>query len=84
MLSGHTHGGQLALPSWPGRKPPNLAQFISRFDRGAFRDGGSTLYVNRGLGFTGQRIRLFTPREVACIELHATSSRPNGREHAHS
>jgi predicted MPP superfamily phosphohydrolase len=27
------------------------------------------LYVNRGLGFTAQKIRLFTPREIACIEL---------------
>jgi hypothetical protein len=84
MLSGHTHGGQLALPAWPGRKPRNLAQFISRFDRGLFHDGGSTLYVNRGLGFTGQRIRLFTPREVACIELRATPSRQNGRQHGTS
>lgn len=69
MLSGHTHGGQLALPAWPGRRPRNLARFITAFDRGLFRDGPSTLYVNRGLGFTGQPIRLFTPREVAVVEL---------------
>ncbi len=69
MLSGHTHGGQLALPSWFGRRPRNLAEFISRFDRGLYRVGDATLYVNRGLGFTAQRIRLFTPREIACIEL---------------
>src|SRR5207249_1899736 len=31
MLSGHTHGGQLALPAWLGRRARNLAQFISRF-----------------------------------------------------
>jgi predicted MPP superfamily phosphohydrolase len=71
MLSGHTHGGQLALPSWVGRRARNLAQFISDFDRGLYRAGDSTLYVNRGLGFTGQKIRLFTPREIACIELAA-------------
>ena len=69
MLSGHTHGGQLALPVWLGRGARNLAQFISRFDRGLFRDGEATLYVNRGLGFTGQKVRLFTPREIACLEL---------------
>src|SRR5262245_48041806 len=67
MLSGHTHGGQLALPL--GRRRRNLAQFISRFDRGLYRDGETTLYVNRGLGFTAQKIRLFTPREIACITL---------------
>jgi predicted MPP superfamily phosphohydrolase len=67
MLSGHTHGGQLALPL--GRRVRNLAEFISPFHRGVYRDGDATLYVNRGLGFTGQKIRLFTPREIACIEL---------------
>ena len=70
MLSGHTHGGQLALP-WPGRRTRNLAEFISAFDRGLYRDGDATVYVNRGLGFTGQKIRLFTPREIACLTLRA-------------
>jgi len=70
MLSGHTHGGQLALP-WSGRRTRNLAEFISAFDRGLYRDGDATLYVNRGLGFTGQKIRLFTPREIACLTLRA-------------
>jgi len=69
MLAGHTHGGQLALPARLGRRARNLAEFISRFDRGLYRDGDATLYVNRGLGFTGQKVRLFTPREIACLEL---------------
>ena len=68
MLSGHTHGGQLALPPI-GRRVRSLARFISRFDRGLFRDGDATLYVNRGLGFTAQKVRLFTSREIACLEL---------------
>jgi len=71
MLSGHTHGGQLALPFRVGGRRRNLAEFITRFDRGLYRDGDATLYVNRGLGFTAQRIRLFTPREIACITLTA-------------
>jgi predicted MPP superfamily phosphohydrolase len=69
MLSGHTHGGQLALPAWLGSRARNLAEFITEFDRGLYRESDATLYVNRGLGFTGQRVRLFTPREIACIEL---------------
>jgi predicted MPP superfamily phosphohydrolase len=73
MLSGHTHGGQLALPARGGRRARNLAEFITAFDRGTYRQGSSMLYVNRGLGFTGQKIRLFTPREVACIELRAAT-----------
>jgi uncharacterized protein len=71
MLSGHTHGGQLALPALLGGRPRNLAEFITSFDRGLYTSGNATLYVNRGLGFTGQRIRLFTPREIACFELRA-------------
>jgi predicted MPP superfamily phosphohydrolase len=69
VLSGHTHGGQLALPPLLGRRVRNLAEFITRYDRGVFRDGDATLVVSNGLGFTGQRIRLFTPREIGCIEL---------------
>jgi uncharacterized protein len=67
-LSGHTHGGQLALP-WFGGRRRNLAEFISRFDRGLYRDGAAHLYVNAGLGVTGQRIRLWTPREISIFEL---------------
>lgn len=69
-LSGHTHGGQLAVP-WFGRRLRNLAEFITPFDRGLYRNGESHLYVNCGLGVTGQRIRLFTPREITVFQLGA-------------
>ena len=68
MLAGHTHGGQLALPGFGSRRR-NLADFITPFSRGLYEQGGSYLYVNCGLGVTGQPIRLFTPREIALIEL---------------
>lgn len=67
-LSGHTHGGQLAIP-WFGGKRRNLAEFVTAFDRGLYRRGDAHLYVNCGLGVTGQRIRLFTPREITIAEL---------------
>lgn len=67
-LSGHTHGGQLALP-WFGGRRRNLAEFITAFDRGLYAAQGVHLYVNCGLGVTGQRIRLFTPREISLFEL---------------
>lgn len=67
-LSGHTHGGQLAVP-WFGGRRRNLAEFMTRFDRGLFRSAGSSLYVNCGLGVTGQRVRLFTPREISVFDL---------------
>lgn len=68
MLSGHTHGGQLALP-WFGGRRRNLAEIVTRFSRGWYRDGDAHLYVNAGLGVTGQRIRLWTPREISVFEL---------------
>lgn len=67
-LSGHTHGGQLAIP-WFGGRRRNLAEFVTAFDRGLYRRGDAHLYVNCGLGVTGQRIRLFTPREITVAEL---------------
>lgn len=73
VLSGHTHGGQIGLPSPLGRRVRNLAEFITRFDRGLYRRGRATLYVNRGLGFTGQPIRLFTSREIAVLELRGVA-----------
>ena len=68
-LSGHTHGGQFALPFSSHRF--NLARFITRFPRGQYALGKHFLYVNRGLGVTGQRIRLFTPREIALVTCSA-------------
>ena len=67
-LSGHTHGGQLAIP-WFGGRRRNLAEFVTQFDRGLYRSARSALYVNSGLGVTGQRIRLWTPREISVFEL---------------
>lgn len=69
-LSGHTHGGQLSLPQFRGR-PLTLARFMTRFDRGLYREGDSTLYVNLGIGCTAQRIRLFAPREISVFEIEA-------------
>lgn len=67
-LSGHTHGGQLALPWFRGRTL-NPSWVMTSFDRGLFERDGSYLYVNCGLGVVGQRIRLGTPREISVFEL---------------
>ena len=69
VLAGHTHGGQLALPTPGGRY--NLARVATRFTRGLYRIDGSTLYVNRGLGVGGPVLRINCPREIATIELAA-------------
>jgi len=67
VLAGHTHGGQLALPTPGGRW--NLARIVTRFHRGLYHLNGSVLYVNRGLGVAGPAIRVNCAREIATIEL---------------
>jgi predicted MPP superfamily phosphohydrolase len=67
VLAGHTHGGQLALPTRGGRY--NLAGLVTRYHRGLFAENGSLLYVNRGLGVAGPAIRINCRREMATIEL---------------
>ncbi len=66
-LAGHTHGGQIALPMFGGRVNP--ARVVSSYTRGVYRRGESTLYVNRGAGMAGPRIRFNCSREIAIIEL---------------
>lgn len=67
VLAGHTHGGQLALPTPGGRI--NLARLVTRFHRGLYREAGSVMYVNRGIGVAGPAIRFNCSREIATIEL---------------
>lgn len=67
VLSGHTHGGQIALPGMAKRV--NLARLISRYPRGLFRVGETSLYVNRGAGVAGPAIRIAAAREIATLEL---------------
>ncbi len=66
-IAGHTHGGQLALPTPGGHW--NLARIVTPFTRGIFRSGKSILYVNRGLGVGGPALRVNCPREIATLEL---------------
>jgi predicted MPP superfamily phosphohydrolase len=67
VLAGHTHGGQMALPTPGGRY--NLARVVTPLTRGLYRQGGSTLYVNRGLGVGGPSVRINCSREIATIAL---------------
>ncbi len=70
-LSGHTHGGQLAVP---GVRRLSLARFITEFTAGLYRRGRSWLYVNRGAGTTGPPVRLGAPAELAVLTLRSATS----------
>jgi predicted MPP superfamily phosphohydrolase len=66
-LSGHTHGGQVAVPGATRRL--NLARIITPYTAGFFHQGRSTLHVSRGLGTTGPPVRLGARPEIALLEL---------------
>lgn len=74
-LSGHTHGGQVAIPA-PFGKALSPARVVTRYDRGVFGNGGSFLYVNSGIGVTAQRLRLCTPREISVFEVGGGCATP--------
>ena len=74
QLSGHTHGGQMALPFAKGRY--NFARLITRYTHGLYTEGGTRLYVSRGAGTTGPPVRLFAPAELTVLTLRAPYNNP--------
>jgi len=71
-LAGHTHGGQIAPPGLPH---VNIARLlISRYDSGTFTRAGSHLHVNRGLGTSGQPVRVGVPAEITTLSLVAPAA----------
>jgi len=68
-LSGHTHGGQIAVPLLT----PLLLAGMARepYLRGRYRLDGVQLYVNRGVGNSGVAVRVNSPPEVTLLTLRA-------------
>jgi predicted MPP superfamily phosphohydrolase len=66
-LAGHTHGGQICLPS--GRPVLTHDRMPRRFAKGIHRIGRTWFVVSQGMGFSGPAIRLFCPAEVMEISL---------------
>ncbi len=67
VLSGHTHGGQVAMPF--AARALNLARIGYRYSLGFYERGRSTLYVHPGLGTTGPPMRLGAAPEVTILVL---------------
>ncbi len=68
--AGHTHGGQVALPLYGALV--TLSKFGKKYESGLHREGGTWLYVTRGVGMEGgpaPRVRFFARPEVTVIEL---------------
>jgi predicted MPP superfamily phosphohydrolase len=70
VLAGHTHGGQVRLPLYGALL--TLARHGKRFEAGLYREQGTWLYVNRGLGMEGghaPRVRFLCRPEVTVLDL---------------
>jgi len=72
-LGGHTHGGQLCLPFLgPIATGFKTLKYGRRYMSGLFEEGGTTMYISRGLGFEGgwmPRARFTCRPEIVSIEL---------------
>ncbi len=68
-LAGHTHGGQVAMPIYGALI--TMSQFDKRYEAGRYEVKGTTLYVNRGIGFEPHmpRVRFFARPELTIIDI---------------
>jgi predicted MPP superfamily phosphohydrolase len=71
-LSGHLHGGQVAIPLI--RRPAIPSRYGERYARGHVVEDDRHLFVSSGVGTSGLPLRLLAPPEVVVLEL--VSSRP--------
>lgn len=69
VLAGHTHGGQICIPS-PGGKIL-LSSSGSDYGDGIYQAGAATMHVSRGVGTTLLPFRLLSRPEVTLLTLEA-------------
>jgi predicted MPP superfamily phosphohydrolase len=70
MVSGHTHGGQVAPFGRPWLLPPGTGPYV----QGAFRRGAHQLYVTRGIGNSHLPFRLGSRPELAVIDVRRAAA----------
>ena len=69
-LSGHTHGGQIALPT----RNVNPARLQTRYIAGPYHADDASLYVSRGIGVGAVPVRVGAPPEIDVITLRSTAA----------
>ena len=67
VLSGHTHGGQVALPFFA--RLLNVGRLHRKHTLGVYREGKSTLFVHPGLGTSGPPVRVGVAPAIVEITL---------------
>ncbi len=77
ILSGHTHGGQVALPAKFRVSPVDAGQ--SFYQRGWYCVGRAKLYVSCGAGTIGVPLRLGVRPEIAVFTLRREPTRDENR-----
>ena len=75
LLCGHTHGGQIALPTGPVVVQGRHGR---RFPAGRFQLDDMTLFVSRGLGQVELPIRAYARPDVSLFTLTTPPARPPG------
>jgi hypothetical protein len=69
ILSGHTHGGQVAIP---GYGPPLVpSRYGRKYARGFFEKPEASMYVNRGLGTGLLALRFLSRPEIAFFTIRS-------------
>ena len=68
QLSGHSHGGQVAVPFL---RRLVLPPFSQRYTRGLYDVRGMIQYTNRGLGFVHARLRILCRPEITVFTLRS-------------
>lgn len=71
QLSGHTHGGQCRVPLLD--VAPKTVKHGRKYVYGNFSNEDSRLFVTRGVGTSGPRLRFACPPELAILTLRASS-----------
>ncbi len=66
QISGHTHGGQVAIP-FAG--PPVLPYLGQKYPSGLYKVGSMFQYTNRGVGMSRVAIRFNCPPEITLFTL---------------
>ena len=68
VLSGHLHGGIVAIPGRGGVISPQLRLF-PKYDFGTFTKGNTTMIVSRGIGWHTIPVRIFNKAEIVSVTI---------------
>ncbi len=71
QLSGHSHGGQVCLPTGIPLRLPGYGQ---KYPRGQYQIGDMILYTNRGIGSSGIPVRFNCRPEISLFTLRKINS----------